>query len=36
MAEIAEMASPSEGKRISLISFISSTSEAAKPMTVGQ
>ena len=34
MAEIAESASP-RGMKISLISFISSTSEAAKPMTAG-
>ena len=36
MAEIAESASHQAGKRISMISFISSTSEAAKPMTAGQ
>ena len=32
MAEIAESALP-RGMKISIISFISSTSEAAKPMT---
>ena len=36
MSEIAESASPSEGNMISFIPFISSTSEAAKPMTAGQ
>ena len=36
MAEIAERASQSEGNKIYFISFISSTSEAAKPMTAGQ
>jgi len=35
MSEIAESASP-RGMKISIISFISSTSEAAKPMTAGQ
>ena len=34
MAETAERAAP-RGMKISIISFISSTSEAAKPMTVG-
>ena len=36
MAEIAESAAQSEGNMISFISFISSTSEAAKPMTAEQ